>query len=53
VVIDRLTIWEAAAHPTAQRALLLGAAIVLPFIVAYTILSYRIFGGKAAKKLYD
>ena len=53
VVIDHLTIWEAAAHPTGQRALLVGVAIVLPFIVAYTILSYRIFGGKAAKKLYD
>ncbi|HEX4331063.1 MAG TPA: cytochrome d ubiquinol oxidase subunit II [Usitatibacter sp.] len=53
VVIDQLTIWEAAAHPSGQRALLLGTAIVLPFIVAYTILSYRIFGGKAAKKLYD
>ena len=53
VVIDKLTIWEAAAHPTGQRALLLGTVIVLPFIVAYTILSYRIFGGKAAKKLYE
>jgi cytochrome bd-type quinol oxidase subunit 2 len=26
---------------------------VLPFIVGYTILSYRIFRGKAAKSLYD
>lgn len=53
VVIDHLTIWEAAAHPTGLRALLVGTVIVLPFIVGYTILSYRIFGGKAAKKLYD
>jgi cytochrome d ubiquinol oxidase subunit II len=53
VVIDRLTIWEAAAHPTALRALLVGAAIVLPFIVGYTILSYRIFRGKAKGGLYD
>ena len=53
VVIDRLTIWEAAAHPTGLRALAIGAGIVLPFIVAYTILSYRIFRGKAAAKLYD
>jgi cytochrome bd-type quinol oxidase subunit 2 len=30
-----------------------GTAIVLPFIVAYTILSYRIFAGKADRKLYD
>ncbi len=53
VVIDRLTIWEAAAHPTALRILLIGAGIVLPFIVAYTLLSYRIFGGKAKAGLYD
>jgi cytochrome d ubiquinol oxidase subunit II len=53
VVIDRLTIWEAAAHPSAQRALLVGAGIVLPFIVGYTILSYRIFRGKAKAGLYD
>ncbi len=53
VVMDRLTIWEAAAHPSGLRALLLGAAIVLPFIVAYTIMSYRIFRGKAKAGLYD
>jgi cytochrome d ubiquinol oxidase subunit II len=53
VVIDRLTIWEAAAHPSGLKALFVGAAIVLPFIVGYTILSYRIFRGKANAKLYD
>jgi cytochrome d ubiquinol oxidase subunit II len=53
VVIDRLTIWEAAAHPSALRILFIGAAIVLPFIVGYTILSYRVFRGKTTEKLYD
>lgn len=53
VVIDRLTIWEAAAHPSALKVLFIGAAIVLPFIVFYTILSYRIFRGKARAGLYD
>jgi cytochrome bd ubiquinol oxidase subunit II len=53
VVIDRLTIWEAATHPTALRFVLVGAVIVLPFIVGYTILAYRIFGGKAKAGLYD
>ena len=53
VVIDRLTIWEAAAHPSALKALMIGTAIVLPFIVGYTIVAYRIFRGKAAAKLYD
>jgi len=53
VVIDRLTIWEAAAHPSGLKALAIGAGIVLPFIIGYTILAYRIFRGKANEKLYD
>lgn len=53
VVIDRLTIWDAAAHPSALRVLLFGSALVLPFIAAYSILSYRIFRGKAKADLYD
>ena len=53
VVIDRLTIWDAAAHPTAMVVLFAGAAVVLPFIVFYTVMSYRIFRGKAKAGLYD
>jgi cytochrome d ubiquinol oxidase subunit II len=53
VVIDRLTIWEAAAHPSSLKVVLVGAAIVLPFIVAYTAISYRVFRGKAKAGLYD
>jgi cytochrome d ubiquinol oxidase subunit II len=47
VVIDRLTIWEAAAHPSALMFVLVGTAVVLPFILGYTFWSYRIFRGKA------
>ena len=47
VVIDRLTIWEASAHPSALVFLLAGTSIVLPFILGYTFWSYRIFRGKA------
>ncbi|HEX2198602.1 MAG TPA: cytochrome d ubiquinol oxidase subunit II [Burkholderiales bacterium] len=47
VVIDRLTIWEAAAHPSALMFILVGTLIVLPFILGYTFWSYRIFRGKA------
>lgn len=53
VVIDRLTIWEAAAHPSSLRVVLAGALGVLPFIVAYTAISYRVFRGKAKAGLYD
>lgn len=47
VVMDRLTIWEAAAHPSALMFVLVGTLIVLPFIIGYTIYAYRVFGGKA------
>ena len=53
VVIDKLTIWEAAAHPSSLRVVLAGALVVLPFIVAYTAISYRVFRGKARAGLYD
>jgi cytochrome bd ubiquinol oxidase subunit II len=52
VVMDRLTIWQAAAHPSALMAVLLGAAVVLPFIVGYTLYSYRVFRGKARPDHY-
>jgi len=53
VVIDRLTVWEAAAHPTALKFVFVGSVIVGPFLVGYTILAYRIFRGKAKAGLYD
>ena len=53
VVIDRLTLWEAAAHPSALVVLFIGTAVVVPFIVFYTIVAYRIFRGKAPAGLYD
>jgi cytochrome d ubiquinol oxidase subunit II len=53
IVIDRLTIWDAAAHPSALKVLFWGAVVVLPFIVFYTALAYRIFRGKARAGLYD
>jgi cytochrome d ubiquinol oxidase subunit II len=46
VVMDRLTIWDAAAHPSALVFVLVGTCIVLPFIVGYTIYAYSVFRGK-------
>src|SRR5918999_1446620 len=46
VVMDRMTIWDAAAHPSALVFVLVGTSIVLPFIVGYTIYAYRVFRGK-------
>ncbi|MBC8024196.1 MAG: cytochrome d ubiquinol oxidase subunit II, partial [Burkholderiales bacterium] len=53
VVIDRLTIWEAAGHPSALKFILVGVVIVLPFIIGSTVVAYRVFGGKTTAKLYD
>ena len=46
VVMDSLTIWDAAAHPSALTFMLVGTAIVLPFLLGYTFYAYRIFRGK-------
>jgi cytochrome bd ubiquinol oxidase subunit II len=53
VVMDQIDIWQAAAHPSSLKVVLIGALVVLPFIVAYTAFSYRVFRGKATGKLYD
>jgi cytochrome d ubiquinol oxidase subunit II len=53
VVIDRITIWEAAAHPSALKVMLIGTVIVLPFLAGYTVFAYRVFRGKAKAGLYD
>jgi cytochrome bd ubiquinol oxidase subunit II len=53
VVIDRMTLWDAAAHRSSLTVVLAGALVVLPFIVGYTVVAYRIFRGKAKGGLYD
>jgi cytochrome d ubiquinol oxidase subunit II len=53
LVMDHITIWEAAAHPSSLKVVLAGALVVLPFIIGYTVISYRVFRGKARETLYD
>jgi len=53
VVMDRMTIWEAAAHSSALEFMLVGVVIVLPFLVGYTAFAYRVFRGKAQSGLYE
>ncbi len=53
LVIDRMTIWEAASHPSALKVMLIGCVIVLPMIACYTVFTYYVFRGKARQKLYD
>lgn len=53
VVPDRLTLWQAASAPESLSIMLAGALIVLPVILGYTVLAWRIFGGKALDLRYD
>jgi cytochrome d ubiquinol oxidase subunit II len=52
IVLDRLTIWEAAAAPSSLKFVFVGVAIVLPFTIGYTIFVYRVFHGKATGLSY-
>lgn len=53
VVPERLTIYEAASAPESLFIILIGTCVVLPTIMAYTVLSYTIFRGKATELRYD
>jgi cytochrome bd ubiquinol oxidase subunit II len=53
VVIDRLTVWQAAAHASALKVILIGVLVVVPLIAAYTVFSYRVFWGKVRGGLYE
>ena len=52
VVIDRLTIWQAASSPAALKVILVGTCISVPAIAAYTVYSYRVFRGKTGELRY-
>jgi cytochrome d ubiquinol oxidase subunit II len=46
VVPPGITIWEAAAPPQSQGFALVGALLIIPVILMYTIWSYYVFRGK-------
>ena len=52
VVIDQLTIWQAASSPAALKVILVGVCISVPAIAAYTVFSYWVFRGKATELKY-
>ena len=52
VVLDQLTIWQAASNPEALKVLLIGTCISVPAIAGYTIYSYWVFRGKTAELKY-
>jgi cytochrome bd ubiquinol oxidase subunit II len=52
IIIDRLTIWDAAADTKSLWFIFVGVAITLPAIVGYTIFMYRVFWGRAQELTY-
>jgi len=53
VVPEKLTLYEAASAPESLFIILVGTLFVLPTIMAYTVLSYYVFRGKATDLRYD
>ncbi len=47
IVIDRLTVWQAASAHESLVVIFIGLAITLPAIIIYTIFMYRVFWGPA------
>jgi cytochrome d ubiquinol oxidase subunit II len=43
-----MTLWEAAAPRSSQMFTLAGAAVIIPIILAYTMLGYWVFRGKVS-----
>ena len=52
IVIDRLTIWQAASATKSLFFIFVGVAITLPAIIVYTIFMYRVFWGRARALSY-
>ncbi len=52
LVVDRITIHDAAAAPGSLMIILFGVAVTLPAILAYSAYTYRVFWGKATQLRY-
>jgi cytochrome d ubiquinol oxidase subunit II len=52
VIPGRVTIWQAAAPYQSQLFMLVGAAVLIPLILAYTAWSYWVFRGKVGEEGY-
>lgn len=53
IIIGRMDIWEAASATESLQFILVGVAIALPAIIAYTVFIYRIFHGKTSTLSYE
>jgi cytochrome d ubiquinol oxidase subunit II len=52
IVIEKLTVWQAASAHESLVFIFVGVAITLPAIIVYTVFMYRVFWGKASALSY-
>jgi cytochrome d ubiquinol oxidase subunit II len=52
LVVDRITVWQAASSPEALMVIFYGVVVVLPVIIGYTVYAYRVFWGKSTALKY-
>jgi cytochrome d ubiquinol oxidase subunit II len=52
LVVDKLSIWDAASSPEALLVIFYGVVVVLPVIIVYTVFAYRVFWGKSTALQY-
>jgi cytochrome bd ubiquinol oxidase subunit II len=52
LVVDKITIWQAASAKESLVIIFVGAMVVLPAIIGYTAFAYRVFWGKARALTY-
>ncbi len=52
LVVDKITIWQAASAPESLMIIFVGAVVVIPVIAAYSAFAYHVFRGKAKPLKY-
>jgi cytochrome d ubiquinol oxidase subunit II len=53
LIIDEVTIWDAASATSSLQFVLWGVVITLPAILGYTVFAYRVFWGKTRELSYE
>lgn len=52
LVVDKITIWQAASSTEALWVIFYGTVVVVPVIIGYTVFAYRVFWGKSTALTY-
>jgi len=52
LVIDRVHLWQGTISTESMGVILVGALVVLPMIIGYTVFAYRVFWGKSTALKY-